>query len=130
MQISTLIASMKKEINHSSGHRRLNRKKMGSDYEYEGKVHGFAVKSEQALFGPSNNPTQIVWTFTLLRFNDELGSPLPRIPIEMRGKRFDGFINDEDTVVVKGKWKEGEVLKVNELYNKSNNIRVKTHRWF
>ncbi len=103
---------------------------MGSDQEYEGKVHGFMIKSERDRIGPSNDPSHALWTFTLLRFNDELGNPLPRIPIEMRGKRFEGFINDEDTVIVKGKWEAGKVLKVNELYNKTNNIWVKTHKWF
>jgi hypothetical protein len=109
--------------------KRLNIKRLydqnkHSGEEFEGKVNGFSTKSE-----PYGNSTLQIWTFRILRFDEKLGNPLPKIPIEMKGSRFDGFINDEDTVRVKGKWKEGEILKVNELFNVTNNIPVKVHTW-
>ena len=74
--------------------------------KFEGKVNGFSQTSE------NNEATRIpiqIWTFRLLRFDDKLGNPLPKIPVEMRGSGLEGFINEEDTVIVKGIWREGEV---------------------
>jgi hypothetical protein len=95
------------------------------DDEYEGKVNGLMTKSETT----PNGRSRMIWTFRILRFDEKLGSPLPKIPVEMKGLSFEGFINDEDTVRVKGKWKEGKVLEITKLFNVTNNIDVEAHKW-
>jgi hypothetical protein len=99
---------------------------MVKEQEYEGKVKGFTSRAEKPWW---SNDTITEWTFSLIRFNDELGKPLPPIPVEMRGKSFDGFINEEDTVVVKGNWEIGRMLETTKLYNKTNNIWVEAHKY-
>ena len=95
------------------------------DSVYEGKVNGFMTRSETTPNGRSRQ----IWTFRILRFDEKLGNPLSKIPVQMEGLSFEGFINDEDTVQVKGKWKEGEVLKTTELFNVTNNVHVEAHKW-
>ena len=87
--------------------------------EFEGKVNAFSKSSE-----PYGTSSIQVWTFRLLRFDDKLGNPLPKIPWKCEVQLSEGFINDGDSEG-EGKWKEGEVRKINELYNKTDNIWVK-----
>ena len=86
---------------------------------FEGQVSGFQQRWE--LDAGQN---VLVWDFRLER-NDPGGTALPRVPVSLRGKRFDGAINDGDWVSVSGDWKEGETLGVDEVKNLTTGAEVK-----
>ena len=128
--IGGVIYQVKKHLNT----KRLYEQNKHSGKEFEGKVNGFSAKSES--YGNPSNPMWTfrnsrlkIWTFQILQFDEKIGNSLQKIPVEIKGRRFDGFINDGDTIRVKGKWKEGEILKVDELFNVTNNIWVTVRAW-
>jgi hypothetical protein len=89
-----------------------------------GEVRGFQTRSE-----PYGNQTITVWTFRIERVDPE-GNRLPPVPVQMRSRYFDGFINEGDQVELKDKWKEGHIVEPKELYNLStNSIVKKKRRW-
>ena len=69
----------------------------------EGEVRGFRERSETDR-NPFKGPT-IVWTFHVERY-DPSGRLQP-VPVQMRGRSFDGAINEGDKVQVSGKWRPG-----------------------
>jgi hypothetical protein len=64
----------------------------------------------------TSNPPRIVWTFRLERY-DQAGNRLQPIPIEMRGRSFEGAISDGDTVEVRGRWRQGTTLRPQQAVN-------------
>lgn len=88
----------------------------------QGEVRGFAIRVENKL---SYEIADTIWTFRLERYFK--GQQLPPIPVEMRGKKFEGFINEGDTIKLLSDWKEG-LHKTKEVFNLTNNTLVKAKR--
>jgi hypothetical protein len=98
----------------------------GTEVTVEGEVRGFQTRTENKGRDAGN---LIVWTFRLQRY-DNSGNELPPLPVEMRGKHFDGFINEGDKVQVQGRWKEGRTVRVKRVHNLTTNVVVKSHTWW
>lgn len=68
-------------------------------------------------------------TVTIIAFHveryDKAGNRMSPIPVEMRCKSFVGLIREGDQVEVRGKWREGEVLRVSKVYNLTTRSRIK-----
>ena len=88
----------------------------------QGIVRNFQQRTETNLSG---KPLQL-WIFRLDRY-DARGNPLPPIPVQMRGRRFEGGLNNGDTVRVKGSWVAGKTLDVKKVYNVTTASEVTTH---
>jgi hypothetical protein len=86
-----------------------------------GEVRGFQSRTES--LGPQY-PTKIIWTFRVERF-DAAGNRLPPVPVEMRSKSFDGFINEGDQVEISGRWREGQIVRPRKLRNLTTGAMVK-----
>src|SRR5262245_37349608 len=69
-------------------------------YPISGDVRGFQTRTESR--GPQH-PQYIVWTFRVERFDSD-GNQLPPVPVEMRSKSFQGFINEGDRVGISARW--------------------------
>lgn len=93
-----------------------------------GEVRGFQQRSERLKphFAAVEYNDIIIWTFRLERY--DAGERLPPIPLEMRGKSFSGFINEGDTVEIKGKWRPGTVFKTKRVYNVTSDSAVKVKK--
>lgn len=85
---------------------------------YKGQVSGF-----QSRFEARRGPV-IVWDFRLER-RDPSGNPLPRVPVEMRGRAFVGSINNGDWVEVSGQWRRGVILRPARVMNLSTGVVVR-----
>jgi hypothetical protein len=88
----------------------------------EGEVRGFQTRTE-----PYGNQTITVWTFRIERVDAE-GNRMPPIPVQMRSRSFEGFINEGDQVECEGDWTQGRVLQPKEVFNVSTNSVVKKKR--
>ncbi len=86
-----------------------------------GEVRGFQSRTES--LGPQY-PTKTIWTFRVERF-DAAGNRLPPVPVEMRSKSFDGFINEGDQVEISARWREGQIAKPRKLRNLTTGAIVK-----
>jgi hypothetical protein len=73
----------------------------------------------------TSNPPRIVWTFRLERY-DQAGNRLQPIPVEMRGRSFEGAISDGDTVEVRGRWHQGTTLRPQRAANLTTGAVVAT----
>jgi hypothetical protein len=92
----------------------------GSD-SIVGEVRGFQNRTESR--GPQY-PTHIVWTFRVER-HDEHGDRLSAVPVEMRSKSFEGFINEGDRVEIPGRWREGQLVRPRRLRNLTTGALVR-----
>jgi hypothetical protein len=69
-----------------------------------------------------------VWHF---RYSELANNPdeqpqMPLIAMELKGKKFDGFITNGDIIrVSKAKWSDGGTLEVDELINETTNSTMK-----
>jgi hypothetical protein len=90
-----------------------NKKNRNATSGFTGRVYGFQTRSDRDSLGDLQ-----VWTFRVVRY-DEFDNrlPLPPVIVEMRGRSFEGFINDNDEVFLTGRWREGDVLRTEGLYN-------------
>jgi hypothetical protein len=95
----------------------------GAKVAIVGEVRGFQTRTENKGRDAGN---VIVWTFRLQRY-DNSGNELPPLPVEMRGKRFQGFINEGDRVEVHGRWKEGRAVRAKQVHNLTTDVVVKSH---
>lgn len=89
-----------------------------------GEVRNFRDWTESTQGGTT---TWIVWTFCVERF-DEHGNPLPLVPVQMRGMKFRGSINEGDRVEVRSRWRPGRTLTVNSVRNLSTGATVRSGR--
>jgi hypothetical protein len=88
-----------------------------------GEVRGFRERVEQhgsSQYGSS--APDIIWSFRVERYQD--GHRLSPIPVEMRGVKFKGFINEGDTVEIIEPWREGETVHPKQIFNVTNNANV------
>ena len=98
----------------------------------EGQVRGFRERSETDR-NRFNGPT-IVWTFHVERY-DSSGRLQP-VPVQMRGRSFDGAINEGDRVLVSGEWRPGRTVNANRVHNLTTGalvgLRHRRHgpKWF
>jgi hypothetical protein len=89
-----------------------------------GEVRGFRERVEQHGSGQYGSVApDIIWSFRIERY--EGGNRLPPIPVEMRGHKFKGFINEGDTVELHDRWREGETARPKQIFNVTNNAAVK-----
>jgi Double zinc ribbon len=93
-------------------------------YAIVGEVRGFQARQETHTDAFTNKTTNtIIWTFRLERY-DKTGNRLQPVPVEMRGRSFEGFINDGDLIGVPGKWKEGRTVRPDCVSNLTNGAMV------
>src|SRR5574341_124340 len=90
---------------------------------HKGEVHSFSERHEQ---GRSSSPPKTVWSFRVDCY--EGGKLQAAIPVEMRGRRFDGWINEGDTVILSGRWRKGKIMHPKRVFNVSNNAVVKARK--
>ncbi len=90
---------------------------------HQGEVHSFSERHEQ---GRSSSPPKTVWSFRVDCYEE--GKLQAAIPVEMRGKRFDGWINEGDTVILSGRWRKGKIMHPKRVFNVSNNAVVKARK--
>jgi hypothetical protein len=71
---------------------------------------------------------EYVWRFKLMDpsyYPDGNAEMKPPIPVEIRARKFEGFISNGDLVhVTKGKWGKGGTLEATELRNETTNSTV------
>ena|SRR5829696_592451 len=89
---------------------------------YEGHVSGSQQRWELGQDGQV-----LVWDFRVERADTE-GSPLPRIPVQMRAQQYDGGITEGDWVQVEGTWSEGRTLYVEKVINLTTGAHVRALR--
>jgi hypothetical protein len=87
-----------------------------------GEVRGFQSRTESR---GAQSPTYIVWTFRVER-HDHAGNRLPPVPVEMRSRSFEGFLNDGDRVEVPGDWQEGQIVQARRVRNLTTGATVRT----
>jgi hypothetical protein len=77
----------------------------------EGQVRSVQVRSEHG----GKDQSEEVWTFRIERY-DNAGDRILLIPVEMRGRTFEGSISDGDWVRARGRMRSG-TLRVTRLEN-------------
>ena len=92
----------------------------------EGEVRGFKERMERNNQQATPSSDETIWTFRLERYQD--GRQLLPIPVEMRGHRFTGFINEGDTVRLLDKWRGEGLHRTKRVYNVTNSIRVEAKK--
>jgi hypothetical protein len=88
----------------------------------EGEVRGLEQRTERS----STSSSSQVWTFRLDRFDND-GNRLRALPVQMRGRAFDGVISEGDYVEVTGK-RKGGVLNARSVYNVTTDSTVTAKR--
>jgi hypothetical protein len=87
----------------------------------QGEVRGFQNRNETREPG---HRTQIVWTFRVERY-DAGGNRQPPVPVEMRSRSFEGFINEGDRVELPGYYREGQLVRPRKLRNVTTGAMVR-----
>jgi hypothetical protein len=64
------------------------------------------------------------WSFWVQSYN-EIGNRDQLVPVQMRGKSFEGAISEGDRVRITGEWQAGKTLNVSQLYNMTTDTTVK-----
>ncbi|MGD2090313.1 MAG: zinc ribbon domain-containing protein [Candidatus Aminicenantes bacterium] len=88
----------------------------------QGEVRGFQERGERTGSGMDYT----IWTFRLERYQE--GRRLPPIPVEMRGRKFTGFINEGDTVKLLDKGWNGGMHSTKQVFNVTNGMKVGTKK--
>lgn len=92
-----------------------------------GEVSGLTSRSEHDPDRGDGTSTHLVWTFTLERFDDS-GNRLPPVPVQLRGRSFDGALRDGDWVQVQAIWRPGTTVHVKEVLDLTTGALVRAHR--
>jgi hypothetical protein len=79
-----------------------------------GVVRGLRERTEQS----DDQRSEHVVTFRIER-HDARGAPLQPIPVEMRGRRFEGVIQEGDWVELPPDWRPGATMRVRRVHNLS-----------
>jgi len=94
-----------------------------------GEVQRLRRDTEQKMNPFTNQGSRMetwkVWSFLVVVY-DNFGNPLQQVPVQMRGRKIDGELNDGDTVEVPGRWTPGKILEVNSVYNQTFQHWVET----
>ena len=90
------------------------------------------IAGEARSIKERSEPAGYQKTITIRAFHveryDKVGNRMSPIPVEMRGKSFIGLIREGDQVEVRGKWREGEVLRVSKVYNRTTRSLIKAKK--
>lgn len=71
-----------------------------------------------------------VWKFRFVEYNNDPNYPARPIPVELRGRSFDGFLTNGDMVkIIKAKWSKGGTLEAEEIWNETTSSHVKRKRF-
>jgi hypothetical protein len=87
-----------------------------------GEVRGLQQRSERAPFGPEGEMWTVV-SFRLERF-DEAGNRITPVPVELRGLRFTGTLNEGDWVEVEAQEHPGEAHRVEKVFDATTGTMV------
>lgn len=60
----------------------------------------------------------------LVEITDDFGEPREWVPVEMKGKAFDGYVDEGHLVAVFGEWRRGKVIRSKRVYNLTTDARV------
>jgi hypothetical protein len=77
-----------------------------------------------------NNVSVAVWNFNIVRYDRHGNQEHPMMPVEMRGRRLTGILNDGEWVSVPGKWQRGRVRRVKQVLNLTTDTYVGKMGWF
>jgi len=88
-----------------------------------GRVQGLRLRNE-ADPDRYSAPWQI-WVFQVTDGRDEDGNRLPSVVVQMRGRSFEGIMEEGDEVEVRGRWRAGETMHTQEVYNRTKNVIVR-----
>lgn len=88
-----------------------------------GEVRNLQERQESGAGDRSTN----VRTFVVESY-DAAGNRLPPVPVEMRGRGFQGVLSPGDTVEIAKKWREGQTLRVKKLRNVTTGGSVSVRR--
>jgi len=99
--------------------RRGNYAIKNSQPELIGEVRGFTQRSENIS---TSHLQHTIWNFRIERYIE--GKQLPPIPVEMRGQKFEGSINEGDSIQLLKNWQKG-LHKTNKVFNLTINVMVK-----
>jgi hypothetical protein len=92
-----------------------------------GVIRGKASGLQQRLEYKTRRPL-VVWNFRLERW-DSSGSPMTRVPVEMRGQSFQGSLNNGDWIEVRAKWKPGKTVHASRVTDLSTSTVVRARGW-
>ncbi|WP_189602548.1 hypothetical protein [Streptomyces lateritius] len=81
--------------------------------------------SRSELGGRESEP-EVVWTFRVERF-DQMGNRVQLVPVEMRGRRFEGSVSDGDWVRARGRIRNG-TLHATRITNVTTGAVVRARR--
>lgn len=80
-----------------------------------GQVSNFKMRTVNSISG--NNVSVSVWNFNVVRYDSHGNQEHPMMPVEMRGWRLSGILNDGEWVSVPGKWQRGRIRRVKRVHN-------------
>jgi hypothetical protein len=84
--------------------------------ERKGSIAGVARGCQLRQETGDRSTTWQVLTFRLDRF-DAAGRPLTSVPVQMRGRRLKGYVNDGEWIEIQGTWKDGALLEPRRVRN-------------
>lgn len=92
-----------------------------------GAITGVArqVQMRTEVQGNSNGTSTIVVCTFRVEVRDRAGTPVWVVPVEMRGRSFEGSVSDGDVVRAEGKARRG-TLRVKRLHNLTTGAEVRT----
>ena len=87
-----------------------------------GEVRGIQQRSEQG--SPYDQAgAWTIWTFKVERY-DSAGNRLPPVPVEMRGRSFEGFVSEADQIELPAEalreWQPGQTVRPRQVRNLTN----------
>jgi hypothetical protein len=86
-----------------------------------GQVSNFKTRTEFSMWRNGNTS---VWNFNVVRYDRRGNQKHPMMPVEIRGGRLTGILNDGEWVSVPGKWQRGRVRRVKRVHNLTTDTPV------
>lgn len=88
-----------------------------------GKIVGEVRNLQERHETDNSQKTWTIWSFRVESF-DRTGNRMQPVPVEMRGRTFQGMLNEGDQIEIRAKWREGQTLRVTEVYNTTTGSKV------
>jgi hypothetical protein len=88
-----------------------------------GKIIGEVRNLQERHEVDNSQKSWTIWSFRIESF-DKTGNRMQPVPVEMRGRAFQGMLNEGDQVEIRAKWRGGQTLRVSEVRNVTTGARV------
>lgn len=92
--------------------------------QHRGRIEGEVRNLQERQETDNSQKTWTVWSFRVESF-DKAGNRLQPVPVEMRGRAFQGMLNEGDQIRIATSWKAGQTVRVKEVYNVTTRSKVK-----